>query len=282
MSFSITVKQQLFDLSSPRVMGILNATPDSFFSGSRMQTEKEIAQRANQIVEEGGTMIDVGAFSTRPGADQVSQEEEIIRLRRALAVVRKEQPDAVISVDTFRPEVAQMCVEEYGADIINDVSDGGLTGVVNVPLKPEPGELPQMFHTVARLGVPYILMSVQPTLRDVLLGFARKVSQLRTLGVKDIILDPGFGFGKDVDQNFVLLNEMEKTKVLDLPLLVGVSRKSMIFKTIGGNADTALNGTTALNAIALMKGANILRVHDVKEAIETVTLFNQTTSQTTT
>ena len=282
MSFSITVKQQLFDLSSPRVMGILNATPDSFFSGSRMQTEKEIAQRANQIVEEGGTMIDVGAFSTRPGADQVSQEEEIIRLRRALAVVRKEQPDAVISVDTFRPEVAQMCVEEYGADIINDVSDGGLTGVVNVPLKPEPGELPQMFHTVARLGVPYILMSVQPTLRDVLLGFARKVSQLRTLGVKDIILDPGFGFGKDVDQNFVLLNEMEKTKVLDLPLLVGVSRKTIIFKTIGGNADTALNGTTALNAIALMKGANILRVHDVKEAVETVTLFNQTISQTTT
>lgn len=282
MSFSITVKQQLFDLSSPRVMGILNATPDSFFSGSRMQTEKEIAQRANQIVEEGGTMIDVGAFSTRPGADQVSQEEEIIRLRRALAVVRKEQPDAVISVDTFRPEVAQMCVEEYGADIINDVSDGGLTGIANVPLQPQPGELPQMFHTVARLGVPYILMSVQPTLRDVLLGFARKVSQLRTLGVKDIILDPGFGFGKDVDQNFVLLNEMEKTKVLDLPLLVGVSRKSMIFKTIGGNADTALNGTTALNAIALMKGANILRVHDVKEAVETVTLFNQTTSQTTT
>lgn len=282
MSFSITVKQQLFDLSSPRVMGILNATPDSFFSGSRMQTEKEIAQRANQIVEEGGTMIDVGAFSTRPGADQVSQEEEIIRLQRALAVVRKEQPDAVISVDTFRPEVAQMCVEEYGADIINDVSDGGLTGIANVPLQPQPGELPQMFHTVARLGVPYILMSVQPTLRDVLLGFARKVSQLRTLGVKDIILDPGFGFGKDVDQNFVLLNEMEKTKVLDLPLLVGVSRKSMIFKTIGGNANTALNGTTALNAIALMKGANILRVHDVKEAVETVTLFNQTTSQTTT
>lgn len=282
MSFSITVKQQLFDLSSPRVMGILNATPDSFFSGSRMQTEKEIAQRANQIVEEGGTMIDVGAFSTRPGADQVSQEEEIIRLRRALAVVRKEQPDAVISVDTFRSEVAQMCVEEYGADIINDVSDGGLTGIANVPLQPQPGELPQMFHTVARLGVPYILMSVQPTLRDVLLGFARKVSQLRTLGVKDIILDPGFGFGKSVDQNFVLLNEMEKTKVLDLPLLVGVSRKSMIFKTIGGNADTALNGTTALNAIALMKGANILRVHDVKEAVETVTLFNQTTSQTTT
>ena len=282
MSFSITVKQQLFDLSSPRVMGILNATPDSFFSGSRMQTEKEIAQRANQIVEEGGTMIDVGAFSTRPGADQVSQEEEIIRLRRALAVVRKEQPDAVISVDTFRPEVAQMCVEEYGADIINDVSDGGLTGIANVPLQPQPGELPQMFHTVARLGVPYILMSVQPTLRDVLLGFARKVSQLRTLGVKDIILDPGFGCGKSVDQNFVLLNEMEKTKVLDLPLLVGVSRKSMIFKTIGGNADTALNGTTALNAIALMKGANILRVHDVREAVETVTLFNQTTSQTTT
>lgn len=281
MSFSITVKQQLFDLSSPRVMGILNATPDSFFSGSRMQTEKEIAQRANQIVEEGGTMIDVGAFSTRPGADQVSQEEEIIRLRRALAVVRKEQPDAVISVDTFRPEVAQMCVEEYGADIINDVSDGGLTGVVNVPLQPEPSELPQMFHTVARLGVPYILMSVQPTLRDVLLGFARKVSQLRTLGVKDIILDPGFCFGKTVEDNFLLLNEMEKMQVLDLPTLVGVSRKSMIYKTVGGDADTALNGTTVLHTIALMKGANILRVHDVKEAVETITLFSRTMSATT-
>lgn len=263
-------------------MGILNATPDSFYAGSRARTEKQIALRTNQIIEQGGTMIDVGAFSTRPGAEQVSQEEEMKRLRKTLAVVRREQPEAIISVDTFRPDVAQMCVEEFGVDIINDVSDGGLTGVANVPLEPEPGELPQIFHTVARLGVPYILMSVQPTLRDVLLGFARKVSQLRTLGVKDIILDPGFGFGKSVDQNFVLLNEMEKTKVLDLPLLVGVSRKSMIFKTIGGNADTALNGTTALNAIALMKGANILRVHDVKEAVETVTLFNQTTSQTTT
>ena len=227
-------------------------------------------------------MIDVGAFSTRPGAEQVSQNEEMKRLRKALTVVRKELPDVVISVDTFRPEVAQMCVEEYGADIINDVSEGGLTGVANVPLEPETGELPEIFHTVARLGVPYILMSVQPTLREVLLGFARKVSQLRTLGVKDIILDPGYGFGKTVEQNFLLLNEMEKMQVLDLPTLVGVSRKSMIYKTIGGNADTALNGTTALNAIALMKGANILRVHDVKEAVETVTLFNQTTSQTTT
>jgi len=166
-------------------------------------------------------------------------------------------------------------------NIINDVSDGGLTGIANVPLEPETGELPQIFHTVARLGVPYILMSVQPTLRDVLLGFARKVSQLRTLGVKDIILDPGFGFGKTVEDNYLLLNEMEKMQVLDLPTLVGVSRKSMIYKTVGGNADTALNGTTVLHTIALMKGANILRVHDVKEAVEVITLFNRTMSATT-
>ena len=256
MSFSITVKQKLFDLSTPRVMGILNATPDSFYAGSRARTEKQIALRTNQIIEQGGTMIDVGAFSTRPGAEQVSQEEEMKRLRKTLAVVCKEQPEAIISVDTFRPDVAQMCVEEFGVDIINDVSDGGLTGVANVPLEPEPGELPQIFHTVARLGVPYILMSVQPTLRDVLLGFARKVSQL-------------------------LLNEMEKMQVLDLPTLVGVSRKSMIYKTVGGNADTALNGTTVLHTIALMKGANILRVHDVKEAVEVITLYNRTMSATT-
>ena len=281
MSFSITVKQKLFDLSTPRVMGILNATPDSFYASSRARTEKQIALRTNQIVEQGGTMIDVGAFSTRPGAGQVSQDEEMKRLRKTLAVVRREQPEAIVSVDTFRPEVAQMCVEEFGVDIINDVSDGGLTGVTNVPLEPEPGELPQIFHTVARLGVPYILMSVQPTLRDVLLGFARKVSQLRTLGVKDIILDPGFGFGKTVEDNYLLLNEMEKMQVLDLPTLVGVSRKSMIYKTVGGDADTALNGTTVLHTIALMKGANILRVHDVKEAVEVITLFNRTMSATT-
>ena len=281
MSFSITVKQKLFDLSTPRVMGILNATPDSFYAGSRARTEKQIAQRTNQIVEQGGTMIDVGAFSTRPGAEQVSQDEEMKRLRKTLAVVRREQPEAIVSVDTFRPEVAQMCVEEFGVDIINDVSDGGLTGIANVPLEPETGELPQIFHTVARLGVPYILMSVQPTLRDVLLGFARKVSQLRTLGVKDIILDPGFGFGKTVEDNYLLLNEMEKMQVLDLPTLVGVSRKSMIYKTVGGDADTALNGTTVLHTIALMKGANILRVHDVKEAVEVITLFNRTMSATT-
>ncbi len=281
MSFSITVKQKLFDLSTPRVMGILNATPDSFYAGSRARTEKQIVLRTNQIVEQGGTMIDVGAFSTRPGAEQVSQDEEMKRLRKTLAVVRREQPEAIVSVDTFRPEVAQMCVEEFGVDIINDVSDGGLTGIANVPLEPETGELPQIFHTVARLGVPYILMSVQPTLRDVLLGFARKVSQLRTLGVKDIILDPGFGFGKTVEDNYLLLNEMEKMQVLDLPTLVGVSRKSMIYKTVGGNADTALNGTTVLHTIALMKGANILRVHDVKEAVEVIALYSRTMSATT-
>lgn len=265
MKYTINVRGQLVDLSSPVVMGILNATPDSFYSGSRKQTETEIADRANQIIAEGGKIIDVGAFSTRPGgAEVVSVEEETQRLKRALAIVRCEQPDAIVSVDTYRPLVARQCVEEFGADIINDVSEGGLTGIVGQEIHEE-GD---MFETVADLRVPYILMSVQPTLKKMMINFATEVQRLRDLGAKDIILDPGYGFGKTLNQNYEILNEAERLQELKLPILVGISRKSMIYRLIGGDPTTSLNGTTVLNTISLMKGASILRVHDVKEAVE--------------
>lgn len=270
MEYTINVKGRLMDLSTPQVMGILNVTPDSFYSGSRKQTEMEIAQRANQIIEEGGSIIDVGAFSTRPGADEVSEEEEGRRLKFALDIVRREQPDAAISVDTYRPTLARKCIEEWGADIINDVSEGGITGIVNVPLKQRQEEYPEMFRVVGELKVPYILMSVQPTLAKMMKGFAREVQQLRDLGAKDIILDPGFCFGKNLIQNYQIYDEMEKLNVMELPVLVGISRKSMIHKLLGGDATTSLNGTAVLDTIALMKGASILRVHDVKEAAEAV------------
>lgn len=264
MKYTINVRGQLVDLSSPVVMGILNATPDSFYSGSHKQTETEIADRANQIIAEGGKIIDVGAFSTRPGAEVVSVEEETQRLKRALAIVRREQPDAIVSVDTYRPLVARQCVEEFGADIINDVSEGGLTGIVGQEIHEE-GD---MFETVADLRVPYILMSVQPTLKKMMINFAAEVQRLRDLGAKDIILDPGYGFGKTLNQNYEILNEAERLQELELPILVGISRKSMIYRLIGGDPTTSLNGTTVLNTISLMKGASILRVHDVKEAVE--------------
>jgi dihydropteroate synthase len=270
MEYTINIKGRLMDLSTPQVMGILNVTPDSFYSGSRKQTEMEIAQRANQIIEEGGSIIDVGAFSTRPGADEVSEEEEGRRLKFALDIVRREQPHAAISVDTYRPTLARKCIEEWGADIINDVSEGGITGIANVPLKQRQEEYPEMFRVVGELKVPYILMSVQPTLAKMMKGFAREVQQLRDLGAKDIILDPGFGFGKNLIQNYQIYDEMEKLNVLELPVLVGISRKSMIYKLLGGDATTSLNGTSVLDTIALMKGASILRVHDVKEAAEAV------------
>jgi dihydropteroate synthase len=272
-NYTINAGGTLLSLEKPLVMGILNATPDSFFEGSRMQTEAQIADRANQIMEEGGTIIDVGAFSTRPGAAVVSEEEELKRMRRALAIVRREQPKAVVSIDTYRPSVARMAVEEYGADIINDVSEGGLTGVVDTPL--DESEDKTIFETVAALRVPYILMSVKSNVHDMLKAFASEVAQLRALGVNDIILDPGFGFGKTLDENYALLSDMEKLQVMDLPLLVGVSRKRMIWQLSGTSAKEALNGTTAINMVALMKGAHILRVHDVKEAREAVDIFNK-------
>ena len=263
---TINVRGQLIDLSTPKVMGILNATPDSFYSGSRKQTEREIADRANQIMDEGGTFIDVGAFSTRPGAVEVSEEEETERLKRAIAIVRREQPDAPISVDTYRPLVARRCIEEFGADIINDVSEGGITGIVDTPIH----EQGNMFKMVGELKVPYILMSVKSNMHDMLKAFAEEVQTLRDYGAKDIILDPGYCFGKTLDENYAILSEAERLLTLELPVLVGVSRKSMIFKLIGGDPTTSLNGTTVLNTISLMKGAAILRVHDVREAWECV------------
>lgn len=271
MQYTINVRGRLLDLSKPIVMGILNATPDSFYSGSRKQTEAEIADRANQIVAEGGRIIDVGAFSTRPGADEVSLEEETERLKRALEIVRRELPDAIVSVDTYRPLVARRCVEEFGADIINDVSEGGITGIVGKEIHEE-GD---MFETVAQLGVPYILMSVQPTLAKMMQNFAAEVQRLRDLGAKDIILDPGYGFGKTLEQNYEIMSEAERLLALELPVLVGVSRKSMIYRLVGGDPTTALNGTTVLHTVSLMKGVSILRVHDVKEACEAVRIVGQ-------
>jgi dihydropteroate synthase len=221
----------------------------------------------------------VGAFSTRPGAAEVSEAEEMERLRFALTIVRRESPDVAVSVDTFRPDVARMAVEEFGANIINDVSEGGVTGIVNQPLDQTNETYPAIFRTVSQLRVPYILMSVQSTLRDMLLGFSKKVQQLRDLGVKDIILDPGFGFGKTLEQNYQLMGELEKLSVMELPLLVGISRKSMIFKLLDVTPDESLNGTTVLNTIALMKGASILRVHDVKEAVECVRMVKSLNGQ---
>lgn len=273
MEYTIQVKGRLVSLREPQVMGILNCTPDSFFAGSRVQTEESIARRANQIIEEGGTMIDVGGFSTRPGGVEVPEEEEMRRLRFALPIVRREQPEAILSVDTYRPNVARMVVEEMGADIINDVSEGGITGVVDTPLEQTTDEYPAIFRTVAALGVPYILMSVKPTIHDMLLAMAREVQQLRDLGQKDIILDPGFGFGKTQEQNYDVLREMNRLSTLSLPILAGMSRKRMIFQPLGTNPDGSLNGTTVVNTLALMNGASILRVHDVKAAAEAVRLF---------
>ena len=272
MNYTLNIKGRLLSLEQPQVMGILNCTPDSFFAGSRKQSEKDIAERAHQIVAEGGTIIDVGAFSTRPGAQEVSEEEEMERLRRALPVVRREQPDIAVSVDTYRPDVARMVVEEYGVDIINDVSEGGKTGIVDTPLEPSQSKVPAIFAMMGRLKVPYILMSVQGNLKDMLINFSGEVEQLRAEGCKDIILDPGFGFGKTIEENFKLLEEMDKLQALELPLLVGVSRKRMIHKTLGVTVDEALNGTTIINTAALLKGASILRVHDVKEAVQAVKL----------
>lgn len=274
MEYTIQVKGRLVSLREPQVMGILNCTLDSFFAGSRVQTEESIARRANQIIEEGGTMIDVGGFSTRPGGVEVPEEEEMRRLRFALPIVRREQPEAILSVDTYRPNVARMVVEEMGSDIINDVSEGGITGVVDTPLEQTTDEYPAIFRTVAALGVPYILMSVKPTIHDMLLAMAREVQQLRDLGQKDIILDPGFGFGfgKTQEQNYDVLREMNRLSTLGLPILAGMSRKRMIFQPLGTNPDGSLNGTTVVNTLALMNGASILRVHDVKAAAEAVRL----------
>ena len=273
MKYEINIRKSPWKITQPQVMGILNCTPDSFFSDSRKQTEKEIAEQACRIVSEGGTIIDVGGMSTRPGGDFVDEAEEMRRLRNALTIVRRECPETVVSVDTFRPSVARMSVEEFGADIINDVSEGGVTTLEGV----EYTEQGNIFQEVARLGVPYILMSVKPTLAATLQTFREKTEILRAYGVKDIILDPGYGFGKSIELNYSILSSQQAIVELfpDMPLLAGVSRKRMIWQLLGTTPGEALNGTTAVNLLALLNGASILRVHDVREAVETVKIFMQ-------
>ena len=256
ISYTINVRGRLIDLVEPLVMGIMNVTPDSFYANSRVQTAEAIRQRAHQIVAQGAKIIDIGACSTRPGGVVVSAEEEMQRLAFALPIVKEAEPDAILSIDTFHADIARRTIEEFGADIINDV---------------EEGKDPEMFRTVAELGTPYILMSTAANLHDMLIDFSREVQELRDLGQKDIILDPGFGFGKEpVAGNYELLSVMERLQVMELPILVGISRKRMIHQLLGITAAESLNGTTILNTIALLKGANILRVHDVREAVEAV------------
>lgn len=267
MMHSLNLRGKLYSLCEPKIMGILNVTPDSFYAESRTSDEEHIAARVQQLMDDGADMIDIGGYSSRSGADDVSPEEEMNRLRRGLCVVRRLYPEVPISVDTFRADVARMCVEEEGADIINDISGGMMDR--------------QMFRTVARLGVPYILMHMQGTpdtmqqaphydnlRREVMLYFAERIDRLCQMGAKDIIVDPGFGFGKTLEHNYELFHHLDDFNLFNLPLLVGISRKSMIYKLLGGTPQTSLNGTTVLNTIALMKGAHILRVHDVKEAVE--------------
>lgn len=264
---TLNLRGRLLELREPQIMGILNVTPDSFFSESRTPDEEHIAQRVKQMMNDGADMIDIGGYSSRPGANDVSTEEEMNRLRRGLRIIRKLYPDVPVSVDTFRADVARMCIEEEGADIINDISGGMMDR--------------QMFRTVAQLHVPYIMMHMQGTpdsmqlaphyenlRQEVMLYFAERIDRLCQMGAKDIIVDPGFGFGKTMEHNYELMAHLEDFHVFGLPLLVGISRKSMIYKLLGGTPQTSLNGTTVLNTIALTKGAHILRVHDVKEAVE--------------
>ena len=270
----INVNGKLMDLSEPQVMGILNVTPDSFYAGSRGVTNGYILDRCQQILDEGASIIDIGAYSSRPNAQHISAEEEMSRLRTGLELIRKHHPEAIVSVDTFRADIARMCVEEYGVAIINDISAGNMDE--------------QMFSTIARLGVPYIIMHMKGTpqnmqenphynhfLKEIFYYFSEKVQKLRDLGAKDIIIDPGFGFGKTIEHNYELMNHLEEFHLFELPILVGISRKSMIYRLLGITPEEALNGTTALNTIALTKGAHILRVHDVKEAVETIRIVEK-------
>lgn len=271
--YSINIGGKLMDLSEPKVMGILNVTPDSFYGASRMVSDDDIAARTVQILDEGASIIDIGAYSSRPGADDVPEEEEMRRLRRGLSIVRRIDSDAVVSVDTFRADVARMCVEEYGVSMINDISAGELDR--------------NMFKTVASLGVPYIMMHMRGNpgnmqnapaydnlIKEIIMFFAERVQMMRDLGQKDIIIDPGFGFGKTLEHNYQLMNNLEQLKVLELPILVGISRKSMIYNLLATSPEQALNGTSILNTIALLKGASILRVHDVKECVECIKIVD--------
>jgi dihydropteroate synthase len=256
-------------------MGIINLTPDSFYSESRYSDQTSVLKRVDEILTQGGSMVDLGAYSSRPGSVHITEEEEIARLMPFLESIRKHFPDLIISIDTFRSQVAFKAVNEFEADVINDISGGEMDDL--------------MVETIAKIKVPYVLMHMQGTpqtmqkspnykdvVGEVLLSLAQKVDTLRSKGINDLIIDPGFGFGKTLDQNFQLLNNLDQFKLFELPILVGMSRKSMIYNTLDGSPDDSLNGTTVLNTMALDKGANILRVHDVKEAVECVKLVEAT------
>lgn len=271
---TINIKGQLLDLSYPLVMGILNVTPDSFYSGSRKESEEDIITRVREILNQGGKIIDIGAQSTRPTSTLLSADEEIERLKFALPIINREFPDTILSIDTFYSKVARFCVEEHGVAIINDISGGELDK--------------DMFKTVAELNVPYILMHMRGTpqtmkdltdydnlIQDIFYYFSQKIAELRLLGVNDIILDPGFGFSKTLDQNYELMASFRGFSIFDMPLLVGISRKRMIANLLDTTPAESLNGTTVLNTFALQNGANILRVHDVREAVEAVKIVKK-------
>lgn len=274
---TINLNGRLIDLAKPVVMGIMNVTPDSFFDGGKYKTEKKVINRAEEILEQGGTIIDIGAVTTQPGSEGVSTKDEIDRLLPAVKAVKKAFPDAFISIDTYRSWVALKVIEECGPCIVNDVSGGNFDV--------------HMFDTIGKLGVPYILMHIQGTplkmqdnpvyediIRDISMFFTDAVKKLTKAGVKDVIIDPGFGFGKTMEHNYELLNRLDSFKVFQLPVMVGVSRKSMIYKLLGTKPDDALNGTSVINTLALIGGTDILRVHDVREAVEAVRIMNKVRS----
>jgi len=275
---TINCRGKLIDVSTPQVMGILNLTPDSFYDGGKYVELETIKARIEQIASEGATMLDVGAYSSRPGATHISVNQELDRLVPVLSLLAQEYPDLIVSLDTFRAEIAEQAITEYSVAIINDISAGNMDTA--------------MFKTIAKLGVPYCMMHMQGTpqtmqknpvysnlMGEIISFFAERIEKLKLLGVKDIIVDPGFGFGKNIDHNYELLAKLEHLEIIDLPVLIGISRKSMIYKYLNTTAEYALNGTTALHMIALQKGAKILRVHDVKEAVQTVELFKKINNQ---
>ena len=274
---TINCKGQLIDLTTPKVMGILNVTPNSFYDGGMYKSSSEMLTKVGKMLSDGATFIDVGAYSSKPSAEYVSEEEELQRIIPIINLILEYYPEALLSVDTFRSEVAKVCIEN-GAAIINDISAGNLDD--------------KMLETIAKYNVPYIMMHMRGTpetmqkmtsyediVKEILFYFSEKVAKARSFGINDLIIDPGFGFAKTLDQNYEVLQKMELFEILELPLLAGFSRKSMIYKTLQSSAEVALNGTTVLNTIALTKGAKILRVHDVKEAMECITLFNKINNQ---
>jgi len=270
---TINCKGQLIDLSTPKIMGILNVTPNSFYDGGKFTLSENGLSQVGKMLDEGATFIDIGAYSSKPNAEFVSEEEELKRILPVVQGILKKFPDALLSIDTFRSRIAAVCIEN-GAAVINDISSGNLDE--------------KMMEVIAKHNVPYIMMHLRGTpqtmqtmtnyeniIKEMLFYFSEKVSKARSLGINDLIVDPGFGFAKTLEQNYEILQNLELFQMLDLPLLAGISRKSMVYKPLGLTANEALNGTTVLNTIALTKGANILRVHDVKEALECVTLYEK-------